>query len=103
MANGYCVKHFQVALGRPFCWLWDTWYRVTLGGLQLCASLPWELDRLLPSYSPSHQQLDGLMADDDAVAEGQLGVDAADAVGAARRGVRLTDHLGEPGVPDAAG
>jgi hypothetical protein len=53
--------------------------------------------------SASHQQLDGLMADDDAVAEGQLGMDAADAVGASGRGVRLTDHLGEPGVPDEAG
>jgi hypothetical protein len=36
-------------------------------------------------FSSSHQQLDGLMADCDAVVEGQIRVDAADA-GASRLG-----------------
>jgi hypothetical protein len=45
-------------------------------------------------FSPSHQQLDRLMADCDAVAEGQIRVDAADAVSASRFGMDLTDNLG---------
>ncbi len=52
--------------------------------------------------SASHQPLDGLMADGDAVAEGQIGIDPPDAVRASGRDVHLADHLGEPGVADGA-
>ena len=38
-------------------------------------------------FSPSHQQLDGLMANGDPVAEGKISVDAPAAVGASGRGV----------------
>ncbi|HVS05823.1 MAG TPA: hypothetical protein VHK65_06610 [Candidatus Dormibacteraeota bacterium] len=50
----------------------------------------------------SHQELDGLMADDDPVAEGQISMDASNAVGAAGRAVRLADQFGEPRVTDEA-
>jgi hypothetical protein len=52
--------------------------------------------------SPPHQHLDGLMADGDAVAEGQISMDPPDAVRASGCDVHLADHLGEPGVADEA-
>jgi hypothetical protein len=52
--------------------------------------------------STSHQPLDRLMADGDAAAEDQIRMDATDPIGTSGRDVHLTDHLGEPGVSDAA-
>ena len=45
-----------------------------------------------------HQRLDRAVADQDAVAEAEFGVDASHAVGAEGRGVDGLDLLGEPGV-----
>lgn len=52
--------------------------------------------------SRSHQPLDALSPDVDAMPEPQLGVNAARAVGAVRGGVDLLDPLGQPGVAQDA-
>ena len=53
--------------------------------------------------SASHEQLDRLVTDGDALSEDQVGMDTPDAVGASRRDVHLPDHVGEPDVADRAG
>jgi hypothetical protein len=51
--------------------------------------------------STAHEQLDGLMANDDTLSEGQVGVNAADPIGAPGGAVDLPDQIGEPGVSDS--
>ena len=58
-------------------------------------------DSLNPSAS--HQHLDRLVTDGDALSEDQVGMDTPDALGATRGAVHLPDHVGEPGVADRAG
>lgn len=48
----------------------------------------------------AHEQLDLVVPDLHALAEGQLGVDPQDAVGAVGLGVDLSDQAGQHGVPD---
>jgi hypothetical protein len=48
----------------------------------------------------AHQQRDGVVADDDAVAKAQLGMHTQGAIGAARILVQLDDQVGQPGVAD---
>ena len=57
-------------------------------------------DSLNPSAS--HQHLDRLVTDGDALSEDQVGMDTPDPVGASRRDVHLPDHVGEPDVADGA-
>jgi hypothetical protein len=52
--------------------------------------------------APAHQQLDLVVADLDAAAEGQLGVDPAGAVDAVGLGVDLGDEVGQQGVTDCS-
>jgi hypothetical protein len=51
----------------------------------------------------SHEQLDRLVTDGDALSENQVRMDTPDAVGASRRAVHLPDHVGEPYMADRAG
>lgn len=51
----------------------------------------------------AHQHGDGVVTDDDAVPECQLGMDAGRAVGAERVSVNLGDDVGQPGVADGPG
>ena len=69
---------------------------------------PWDVakaraprDSLNPSAS--HQHLDRLVTDGDALSEDQVGMDTPDAVGSSRDGVHLADHVGEPDMADRAG
>ena len=48
----------------------------------------------------AHEQLNGVVTDDDAVTEGELGVHAPVAVGAAGVDVDLADEIGQPRVTD---
>jgi hypothetical protein len=48
----------------------------------------------------AHQQLHGVIANADAAAQGELGVDPAAAIGLPGGGVDLADRIGEPGVAD---
>ncbi len=50
--------------------------------------------------SAAHQELDLVAADHDAPSEGELGMDAVNAVGATRLGVDLGDQVGQHRVPD---
>ena len=51
---------------------------------------------------PPHQKLNSSVADRDAVAQGELGMDPLRAIGLARIGVDLDDQIGQPGVADRA-
>ncbi len=53
--------------------------------------------------SASHQHLNCLVTDGDALSEGQVGMDTPDAVGASRRGVHSANHVREPDVADRSG
>src|ERR671932_384437 len=48
----------------------------------------------------THEPIDGLVTDGDALAQRQLGVHPPIAVDAARRGVNRSDEIGEPRMAD---
>jgi hypothetical protein len=60
---------------------------------------PWPAGHA-PQAGAAHQQLHGVVADADAAAQGELGVDPSAAIGLPGGGVDLVDGVSEPGMAD---